>query len=121
MRKRAGATAIILIALATAAAAQSSNPVTLQCGGALGDSAALRVGAGVLQRFEDGVWGENLCAHPYISCTMQGALFVAEWESGNGRASQQALRLNLSTGAFEWMVGGETEMGRCTATADPAR
>jgi hypothetical protein len=121
MRKRAGVTAIIMIALATAAAAQSSNPVSLQCGGSLGADAALRVGAGVLQRFDDGVWGENLCAHPYISCTMQGATFVAEWESGNGQASQQALRLDLSTGAFEWMVGGEIETGRCTAIADPAR
>lgn len=119
MRKWAGI-AVALIAAAAAASAQPGATTTLQCEGALGDAAALRVGPGVLQTFENGVWGENLCGHPYITCAMSGASFRAQWESGNGQASEQALTLDVSTGAFVWIVGGEAERGRCTPIADPA-
>lgn len=121
MRIGAGVIAILLVAGVELALAQGPAPRTLQCEGSLGDGAALRVGPNLLQRFEDGAWGENLCAHPYIACSMQGSMFIAEWESGNGQASQQALRLNLASGDFEWIVGGEPETGRCTSIADPAR
>jgi len=121
MRIWTGVIAIAAIVCVQTVLAQPAAPIVLQCEGSLGDGAALRVGPGVLQRHEDGAWGENLCSHPYITCGMSGAAFTAQWEAGNGQASDQSLRLDLASGVFRWIVGGEAEEGRCTPIPDPAR